>query len=508
METANTQMEVANKQQAEASQLELQIQKQLLVTQAAQQEDAHHQHHALLSQLRQDLDKEKEAKMELIHSILQQQQNNLDVEENEISILSTSKASPGCSSKVKTSSTPSTQPLVPSSFTPLSQSSAPTSEQPLAPSIDQPTVSTHISNWPPVSQMDWPDLPFVHRKLPEFAGKPGEDFEAWEMSCKNFIEQFTKRSESDRVKYIAMGLQGNALRILKMSNKQATTTDEFFSILRDTFGTQRTISEAMSDIKQIKNETVRVYFGRVKALLLQAFDYERLGNSNPVGTKCFDNNLIDYFTAGLNLEYQEDLFKMHPRGVDMTLDAACQVETDYNKIKIRKTNKPDRQEVLFGMEQIQQLANIVNSEYSTSSKLHHNKEHTVNHVNSSIFRNHNNKQLINRPPAQSSIQNETSSRGKFSGYHGVSNSYPRRERQPYHHSSTYAEQDKRPNRIVCFHCKKQGHSFRNCLNATQEQKNEIAADFFQHQAKQIKQTNILNFQRSPASSSAALPKLE
>jgi hypothetical protein len=220
METANTQMEVANKQQAEASQLELQIQKQLLVTQAAQQEDAHHQHHALLSQLRQDLDKEKEAKMELIHSILQQQQNNLDVEENEISILSTSKASPGCSSKVKTSSSPSTQPLVFSSFTPLSQSSAPTSEQPLAPSIDQPTVSTHISNLPPVSQMDWPDLPFVHRKLPEFAGKPGEDFEAWEMSCKNFIEQFTKRSESDRVKYIAMGLQGNALRILESTKRK------------------------------------------------------------------------------------------------------------------------------------------------------------------------------------------------------------------------------------------------------------------------------------------------
>ena len=38
METANKQMEVANKQQVEASQLELQIQKQLLVTQAAQQE--------------------------------------------------------------------------------------------------------------------------------------------------------------------------------------------------------------------------------------------------------------------------------------------------------------------------------------------------------------------------------------------------------------------------------------------------------------------------------------
>ena len=38
-------MEAANKQMVEASQLELQVQKQLLVTQAAQQEEAHHSRH-------------------------------------------------------------------------------------------------------------------------------------------------------------------------------------------------------------------------------------------------------------------------------------------------------------------------------------------------------------------------------------------------------------------------------------------------------------------------------
>ncbi len=246
---------------------------------------------------------------------------------------------------------------------------------------------------PSVPQIEWPDLPFVHRKLPEFAGKPAEDFEAWEMSCQNFIEQFTKRSESDKVKYIAMGLQGNALRIFKMSAKQPTTTADFFSILRDTFGTQRTIAEAMSDVKQMKNETVRVYFGRVKALLLQAFGYERISNITPEGTKCFDSNLVDYFTAGLHLEYQEDLFKVHPRGVDMTLDSACQIETDYNKIKIRKTIKPERQEVLFGMEQIQQLAHIVKS-YPSSTDTPHNNEQTVNQVSSTSFRNNNNKFTI------------------------------------------------------------------------------------------------------------------
>ena len=42
----------------------------------------------------------------------QQQQNNLDIEKNEISILNTSKLSPGCSSKAKASiSTPKTQPF-------------------------------------------------------------------------------------------------------------------------------------------------------------------------------------------------------------------------------------------------------------------------------------------------------------------------------------------------------------------------------------------------------------
>jgi hypothetical protein len=48
----------------------------------------------------------------------------------------------------------------------------------------------------------------------------------------------------------------------------------------------------------------------------------------------------------------------------MTLDAACQIETDYNKLKIRKTSNLDRQEGLFGMKQLQKLANIVNSHHS------------------------------------------------------------------------------------------------------------------------------------------------
>ncbi len=98
MEAANKQMEAANKQMVEASQLELQVQKQLLVTQAAQQEEAHHHHYALLTQLRRDLDKEKEAKLELMQSICQQQ-DSLIADESEISILRTSKVSPGCSSQ-------------------------------------------------------------------------------------------------------------------------------------------------------------------------------------------------------------------------------------------------------------------------------------------------------------------------------------------------------------------------------------------------------------------------
>ena len=38
------------------------------------------------------------------------------------------------------------------------------------------------------------------------------------------------------------------------------------------------------------------------------------------------------------------MLKLHPKDVDMTLEVACQIETDYNKLK---TSKPDRKEVLF-----------------------------------------------------------------------------------------------------------------------------------------------------------------
>ena len=73
-------------------------------------------------------------------------------------------------------------------------------DNPPRPLVVQPTTSqAHRSQIAtqsiiqPYNQMD-SQVPFINRKLPQFAGKPLDDFEAWEISCKKFINQFPGKS--------------------------------------------------------------------------------------------------------------------------------------------------------------------------------------------------------------------------------------------------------------------------------------------------------------------------
>jgi hypothetical protein len=80
----------------------------------------------------------------------------------------------------------------------------------------------------------------------------------------------------------------------------------------------------MSDVRQQKGESVRIYFSRVKAILLA-----QMKENVPA----FNTFLQHYFKLGLKEEIKETLRKLFKTNVDDMLGTACQIETEYKCTK-------------------------------------------------------------------------------------------------------------------------------------------------------------------------------
>jgi len=66
---------------------------------------------------------------------------------------------------------------------------------------------------------------YINKKLPEFFGKPKEDFEAWVTASKKFLKQFPHMSNIEKANNLAMGVVGVAALILETIDQPI----EFFS---------------------------------------------------------------------------------------------------------------------------------------------------------------------------------------------------------------------------------------------------------------------------------------
>jgi len=80
----------------------------------------------------------------------------------------------------------------------LSQPSQQPQRQPQQPQI-------HHQLQPQIQQQQlMQPLPFINRKLPEFASKPSDDFEAWEISSKKYLNQFPSKTETEKFGYLSI----------------------------------------------------------------------------------------------------------------------------------------------------------------------------------------------------------------------------------------------------------------------------------------------------------------
>ena len=371
------------------------------------------------------------------------------------------------------------------------------------PLVVQPTTSqahrsqiTTQSIIQPYNQMD-SQVPFINRKLPQFAGKPLDDFEAWEISCNKFINQFPGKSNLEKVNYISMGVVGHAARVLQLAPTLLDTPTSLFNVLRETFGNKRTIDEAMSDVRQLKGETVRVYFSRVKTLLLTCIP------DNADTQKAFDSFLMQYFKRGLNSDIKLTLGKLYTANSEITLTTACQIETEFNLQKTSKSTKDS--DALYSIDSHGNQDNDP-QQINIIKQHEHYKPRPLNNNQRSVYHNSQqpasgNQQFSNTRYFSNQINKNQQT--KFSGYNGIQNQTDRQE-------STSRFLGKRPTRLECFHCHRIGHSYIFCREATQEQKNSITEDFNRYRnnnnTNNNNNSNHLNSQRSSATSSTVLPQ--
>jgi hypothetical protein len=323
-ESTQQQQELQHQQQHELQ--------QQLVRQQKQQEDAHHQHYALINRLRIDLEKERDLSRANIN-LNRTSTNSGEIKEC-VNLMDTAdKLPPGQKSPKTGHANIEPTVILPMTSQNSSRVNSPSLDYVNYIQLSQPSQQPppqqhqiHHQHQPQIQQQQlMQPLPFINRKLPEFAGNPSDDFEAWEISSKKFLNQFPSKTETEKVGYLSIGVTGHAARVLAQSTTKINTTIDFFNVLRETFGNQSTIDEAMSDVRQQKGESVRIYFSRVKAILLA-----QMKENVPA----FNTFLQHYFKLGLKEEIKEPLRKLFKTNVDDMLGTACQIETEYNVQKI------------------------------------------------------------------------------------------------------------------------------------------------------------------------------
>ena len=252
-------------------------------------------------------------------------------------------------------------------------------------------------------------------------------------------------SNIEKANNLAMGVVGDAALILETIDQPIEFPEQIFNWLKETYGTKRTVEELMGSVKQLKEESVRSYFGRVKARLLTIYE-----NGKSVA---YESALVLYFRAGLLQPIQKALYALHPSGVVATLQSATQIESDFNQARLLKNNASDP---MYLMETETELS-------------------TIESTNSANY----NLKRTNLKSTHSSNKPSTTKQHDASKYN-------------YNSSQNSSDSKKRTVRIVCYFCQQRGHSFRNCFKANDAQKAAIEKNLSTIKIKHKNFQNDLN----------------
>ena len=159
--------------------------------------------------------------------------------------------------------------------------------------------------------------------------KTEENLETWEMNSILYLEQFQSAiySVHDRLSATLMSITGYAREILE-NEPNLRNTNDVFRVLRETYGKDVTHT-SLINVKQTPEESVKVYFARLK------LNFKKAGFDN--GLKA-ERALLCYFIHGLRPDIEKKLQAIWLSRITAALDSALQIELDLLQNRSKKTS--------------------------------------------------------------------------------------------------------------------------------------------------------------------------
>jgi hypothetical protein len=321
------------------------------------------------------------------------------------------------------------------------------------------------------------------KSMQVFKGSPDDHFETWEENTRLYLEkQCPGSTEDQRITAVKLKIQGYPRMILRQ-HPNIATLDDIFDALRPTYGADEITM--LNEIKQMADESVRVYFSRLKTNL------HLLGyNDSSKGNRIF----LNHFINGLLPSLRTPVKALKPQKLLDAVAIAQEVESDRVSDDFRK-KKSDSLNNLEG-EQETSLQNL-NAMQEKINSLEKQLADKFNNVNGKCGRLNDQIEKFNAlssstftaqnqpPPTQSNNynsqrrNNNNSNRSNFTQMGSNNSSY-----QP-----------------KCFGCNQNGYSYQRCRLLTQNQKDQLRGelrDFYQaaRQANPNAPANIANFKPS------------
>ena len=308
-----------------------------------------------------------------------------------------------------------------------------------------------------------------------FKGSSDDHFETWEDNTRLYLEkQCPHSSEDQKMTAVKLKIQGYPRMILRQ-HPNITTLDGIFDALRPTYGADEITM--LNEIKQTNDESVRVYFSRMKTNL-HLLGYVDSAKGNRIFLNQFLNGLLPSLRTAVKALKPQKLLDAVAIAQEIESD---RISDDNRKKKCETCNvlknDTDHSRSVSNLVMMQEKIMALEKQLSESKRQMSDR---LNAVNGSYGRIADQLEKFN---VLSSSQSSRPDR----------NSNPCTFTQMGQNSSSYQSQ--------CFACNQSGHSYRRCRLLTPTQKDQLRgelSDFYQA-AKEVNPNapaNIDNFKPS------------
>ena len=290
------------------------------------------------------------------------------------------------------------------------------------------------------------DIDRLLKRMSKFSGTALENFNAWMLNTNTHLSEYSHLSEEQKRKIVILKLDGYPREIVERMGVSCTIKDIFLA-LGQTYGQDK--ASLLASIRQLPEETVKVYWSRLKTTL------NILGYQEDIDP--YSNNEVykDFFLKGLNANLRSRVQYLLPVNLNAAVSQALQAEQEIASKELNKAKKTtdflNTTQTVFGQSE------------ATSAQIDGNFTNMQQCLQQ--MQNQLSKQIAESLPAVRTASAQPSSPQPDQGFF----------RNNGFRTYNYPPQQDRPN-IVCFNCKRLGHSFRRCPTITEPQKNHIAAN--------------------------------